>query len=243
MMQSPVLPKYYQVEQRLRRRIAAMAAGEALPSEPDLAREYGISRSTVRSAIEALVNEGKLLRVQGRGTFVVDTAFEFPVGYHKRGLSPEIDELADHEIIELSVVRSADSARLLEIGANDPILRVTRLTRMNGTPMGIGRLWVPRQLLPAVKKSDFAHGRFFYNLADLGLRIDRYRLTIESVIIDTELGEILGIRAGLPGLGLNRIGYNANGSVVAIVDVTTRGDIARYVVEMDSGQARERLIG
>lgn len=238
---SPVLPKYYQVEQLLRRRIAEMDSGQALPSEPDLAKEYAVSRSTVRTAIEVLAGEGLLLRLQGRGTFVVDGKIEFPVGYHKRSSAPEIDELSDHDIIEFGVSRHNAWTQTFGIGPREPVLELTRVTRLNGVPMGIGRLSVPRRLLPGAKKSDFEHGRFFYNLADLGIRIHRYRVTIESVIIDAELGALIGVRAGVPGLGLTRLGYVADGSVAAIAEITTRGDLARYVMDVESGEVREQF--
>ena len=61
-----------QVAEQLRSSIldGRRAAGERLPSEPDLARELGVSRSTLRDALRALEDEGLVRRVHGSGTYV-----------------------------------------------------------------------------------------------------------------------------------------------------------------------------
>jgi DNA-binding GntR family transcriptional regulator len=231
---SPVLPKYYQVEQLMRRRIMPLSSGAALPSEPDLAKEYGVSRSTVRSAIETLAAEGLLQRVQGRGTFVCGEKLEYPIGYHQRTPQPQADELPDHEIVGFRSARDEDRAKTFGIGPSEKVLEVTRVTSVNGVPMGMGQLWLPRRSVPNAKRSDFQHGRFFYTLADLGVLIHRFRVTIESVVIDANAGELIGIRPGLPGLGLKRAGFSKAGDLVAMVEIMTRGDLARYVMEFDA---------
>src|SRR5260370_30389389 len=66
----PRLPKYYRVKRQLLELTAAMDAGSPVPPERELARSYGTSRTTVRQALAELVIEGRLLRMQGKGTFV-----------------------------------------------------------------------------------------------------------------------------------------------------------------------------
>src|SRR6201997_3066582 len=64
------LPKYYQVKKQLLEFTSAMSPGSPVPPERELARLYGTSRTTVRQALAELVIEGRLLRMQGKGTFV-----------------------------------------------------------------------------------------------------------------------------------------------------------------------------
>src|SRR6476620_1853084 len=68
------VPLYYQLQQQLRQAIldGAIATGASLPPEPDLAVSAGVSRFTVRQAVEQLVREGLVRRERGRGTVVSD---------------------------------------------------------------------------------------------------------------------------------------------------------------------------
>src|SRR5688572_1332941 len=68
---SPVAgPKYLSVREHLRRRVSALPEHTLLPPEPVLCAEYGVSRITLRRAVDGLVADGHLVREQGRGTFV-----------------------------------------------------------------------------------------------------------------------------------------------------------------------------
>jgi GntR family transcriptional regulator len=79
-------PKYQRLAADLRRRIMAAEwqAGEPLPVESDLENQYGVARNTVRLAVDVLVNEGLLVRVQGKGTYLKD----HPVLDHHAYLAP-----------------------------------------------------------------------------------------------------------------------------------------------------------
>ena len=68
------VPKYVAVRDNLRQRAQAMAPGEKLPAEPELCERYGVSRITLRHAIGDLIQDGLLVREQGRGTFRTDVA-------------------------------------------------------------------------------------------------------------------------------------------------------------------------
>lgn len=89
-IKSPKLPiKYKEVERTLRQEIAAglWRPGDRLPAEYDLARRFNVSYLTMRQALATLVDEGALLRVRGKGTFIVDRAQEAPQSGARHGLA------------------------------------------------------------------------------------------------------------------------------------------------------------
>src|SRR6202521_3921640 len=113
----PRLPKYYQVKRQLLELTAALDAGSPVPPERELARSYGTSRTTVRQALAELVIEGRLLRMQGKGTFVAKPKVaqvlelaSYTEGMRQHGLHPQTKILdigyvtADEELATLLAV-------------------------------------------------------------------------------------------------------------------------------------------
>jgi len=232
---APVLPKYYRIEMQLRRRVSQLPVLAPLPSEPKLARDLGVSRTTLRLAIEVLTREGLLSRQQGKGTFVTASGIDFPLesGPEKTGTPPEEDLI--HRLVDYRIVRATTRyATLFGITAGAPVLRVRRKTKYRGLNMGVGTLHVPKALVPGVKRGEFERGRFFDTLVRHRVEIARHRISIECVVFEERVARLVGVRSGLPAIALTRLALDADMQALAEVYVETRGDIGRYTLELQA---------
>src|ERR671922_539464 len=136
---APRLPKYYQVKRQLLELTAALDAGSPVPPERELARSYGTSRTTVRQALAELVIEGRLLRMQGKGTFVAKPKVAQPLelasyteGMRAHGLHPQT------KILDIGYVTTDEKlAELLGIRPGGRALRIHRLGRPRRGPLAL----------------------------------------------------------------------------------------------------------
>jgi len=127
-----------------------LSVGDAVPSERSLTERFGVSRMTVRQAVDALVTEGVLEREQGRGTFVAPPRADFEMRLttfgeeaRRRGLTPGADIL---QAGPLPAPRHV--AEALDRAADTPMHFVLRLRTADGTPMSLEETWVPVDLAP-----------------------------------------------------------------------------------------------
>ena len=225
--QSPV-PKYSQLREILLDLVESeLDADQSIPSERELSARFGLSRMTVRQSVDHLVSEGRLYRVQGKGTFVARPKIEMPLrlasfteDMRARGLEPgsrDLDRRTD--------AASAHLARTLQIEPGDPVHVIERLRTADGIPMAVERSHIPDAVAPGLGEEPLA-GRSLYDVlaSTFGVLLDRGEQTIEAGIADPTDAALLHLPPGVAAvLLLQRRSYAGERPVEFVVS-TYRAD-------------------
>ncbi len=229
-------PRYVRLRKRIEDGIAQglLAESAPLPAEREIANLTGLSRVTVRRAMEDLVDRGIIVQRQGSGSFVSDgtprveqslsrlTSFSEDMG--RRGLE------ASSEWLGRGIhMPSPEEVMVLALAAGDSVARVERLRCANGKPMAIERASLPTDLLPNPLIVDSS---LYEILEKDGNRPVRALQRISAINLDDDDAELLGVDPGTAGLKIARTSYLPNRRVVEFTRSIYRGDAYDFVAEL-----------
>src|SRR5262249_4927667 len=147
----------------LRDRIAGGLTG-ALASEAELGREYGVSRVTVRRALELLRDEGLVTARRGVGWFVAADPVRQSLGRVTtvRAALEAAGAVAGRQVLEFAFERApTDVAKTLDLAADGEVLRVSRLNLADGEPFAVVTVWVSAALGANLSRSDVERSTFY----------------------------------------------------------------------------------
>ena len=229
------LPKYYRVKRHLLELTGALPAGAAVPPERELAQRYGTSRTTVRQALAELVVEGKLLRLQGKGTFVAT-----PKVAQVLELTSYTEDMRAHGLRPRTVILDTgymaageELAGFLGIRAGGRALRAHRLRLADGEPMSIDVSYLSARRFPGLRKNLKKNSSLYETLATAyGVELAEAEETIETVLAGPEDARLLGVDVGLPLLLVSRHSFDPAGSPVEWAQSWYRGDRYKIVTRL-----------
>jgi GntR family transcriptional regulator len=234
------IPLYYQLENLLREKInsGAFAAGDRLPTESELIRQYGVSRITVRQALTALAEEGLIERRQGRGTFVAERKTKrrtFEGHIHLTGSLDEIIAMGLEtpvKVIEMNRVEADQhEAELLGLQPGEPVYRIKRLRMREGKPYSLVLNYVPAEIGARLTREDLSAGALLRLLeTKFGLRLRDAKQQITAALADPYVASMLDVRVGSALLSIERTVYTDDGRPVEYVHVLYRTDLYSYMV-------------
>jgi GntR family transcriptional regulator len=237
------MTKRHDTRERVLRMVESLDVGAAIPSERQLSSDLGVSRLTVRAALDELVREGYLVRRRGAGTFVREpkiaqelTLTSFTEDMRRRGMVP------GSETLGLRVAPAgATLGRILHVSPSEPIVIAKRLRLADGEPMAIEDLHVKESLVPGLTKRDLENGSFYELLETrYGIVVDGGVQTIEPTVTSEEESEALGVPLHSPAFLFERVSHGANGEIIEYVRSLYRGDRYRLVTELAGGATRRR---
>jgi GntR family transcriptional regulator len=223
--------------------VETMAVGDAIPSERQLSADLGVSRLTLRAALEDLAREGYLVRRRGSGTFVSEpkiaqelTMTSFTDDMRRRGMRPS------SRTLELRVSPAgARLGRLLHVSPSEPVMIARRLRLADGESMAIETLHVREAHVPGLTQKDLEERSFYELLSDrYGIVIVGGEQTIEPTVTDEEESAALGVPLHSPAFRFERVTHSEIGEIVEFVESIYRGDRYKLVTALSRPRERRR---
>jgi GntR family transcriptional regulator len=227
--------------QRVLELIDQLQVGQAIPSERRLSAELGVSRLTLRAALDDLVRDGYLERRHGSGTFVSEpkiaqqlTLTSFSEDMRRRGMT------AGSKTIELRVTHAgAAVGRALRLSPDSKVVLIRRLRLADGEPMALETLHVPAEFVPGLSREALENASFYELLEkEYGVVIASGVQSIEPTVTNEEESELLGVPLHSPAFLFERTSRTSTGETVEFVRSLYRGDRYRLVAELS--QRRDR---
>lgn len=236
--QNPI-PLYFQLKSIIENQIISgeLKPGERIPSENTLCEQYQISRTTARQAITELVNSGKVVRAQGRGSYVA----EYPNNkllYRLTGFSADMKKqgfLPSSTMLEFKVMLpTPDIARMLRINPSDAIIYINRLRLIDGHPMGVEYTHMPFNRFPGLMDEDLEKNSLYETLINKFNTVpSRITINLEAVVNDQKLCNLLRIKKEIPLLRITDITFDQNERLIEYSTSIYRGDRYSFQVEIN----------
>lgn len=230
------IPLYYQIREYFRRAIAEgqLKPGDLLPSDNELAAQFGIGKMTVRQAMNDLVHEGLIYRYRGKGTFVAFPKFQHPLqklasfteDMLSRGMRP-----GSRILFFGHVAADNQVAASLHVPPGKSVLRVRRLRLADDTPVGIHDSY----LAPAISFSQEdleRRGSLYALLEERGITLAEAEETLEAIAARKEEAALLDLCQGFPLLLVSRVVFASGGEPLEYVRALYRSDLYRYCIRL-----------
>lgn len=225
------LPLYLQIARRLEGAIAAgqLVAGTRLENEVSMAKRIGLSRPTIRQAIQDLVDKGLLVRRRGIGTQVIQRPVARPVDLtslyedlEKSGNSPSTVVLSHR-------VEAADAKCAERVGVpiGTPTLHLRRLRLVGSTPLALLHNVLPTRFTD-ISAEELVNSGLYETLRARGVVFSVAQQSIGAKAADAEEAKLLEIDSGSPLLTMHRTALDHSGGIVEWGDHCYRPDLYSF---------------
>ena len=244
-------PKYVQIEDHIISEIrnGRLKTGDRIPSEAELVRMFGVSRITVRRAIDELVEEGYLEKKQGKGTFVTQKRAAVPVmsisenatvGFSGR-YGQDSGRLHSIVISKKEYKANRHEQKMLNLEEGDEVLVLTRLMILDDKPWMIDRATYSAKRYPGFLEQ-IEDGVSTYNIMceQYGVRMRRAYREITLAYATNEQAKMLGCAPSAPLFKTFKVVYDEQGLPVHMSSTYTQAD--NVVLTVENGNYRKELI-
>ena len=218
---APHTAKYFQLSQQLQQRIAAgdWSPNQQLPTEDVLTRQFGVSRGTVRKAIDLLATQGLVRREQGRGTFVNDPSDKGMAGFVLSDFAQEMrrqQRVPSTRVLKQTVgLVSAEITSQLNLAPDTPIIHIQRLRLADNRPILFEERFLNAQLCPDLAHEDVETQSIHWLLVHkYKLPLVRVTHTVEMRDVGAESAQLLNLQPADQVFAIERLTYTRHNDAV-----------------------------
>jgi len=226
--------RYQRVQESLAEELARdrRPPGSPLPPERALAEHFGVSRVTMRRALDELERAGVVSRTPGGGWAVASARIGEPPNElmsftemaASRGLTP-----AARVVTQRVHPATIDEAERLGLAPGAPLFELERLRLMDDVPILVDRTRIPLTLAPDIVQIDFSAASLYGALEErYGIRAARARVAVEAIAADERLAALLELEPGGPLLRCDQITEDETGRRIELCEMVYRGDRYRF---------------
>ncbi|MBI4844359.1 MAG: GntR family transcriptional regulator [Nitrospirae bacterium] len=213
----------------------AWQPGQQIPTEEDLCKKFNVSKITVRQAVNNLVSDGYLTKIQGKGTFVSSVSPVVGLAMKTR-LTEEMFGMEVHlerEILFKGIKQSPPEVTAY-LTTDDKIFYILSRRIGGGKTMYIEETYIPYNMLPFIEKLDISHNSIYSMLQEKGTRkIFKMIQTIEIAEAFGDNAKNLGLAKGSAVLIIHRLFFSSDDTPIAYTKIQGRTDKYKFQTEFE----------
>ncbi|MCX7711302.1 MAG: GntR family transcriptional regulator [Clostridia bacterium] len=235
-------PLYIQLLSLIKQLIytGALKPGDLVPPETQICKVFKLSRTTVRQALDQLVEEGLIIRRRGKGSFIANPKLNRSLN-HMYSFTEDMQSLGlvPHSSIHESAVidAPADVLKALNLPAGSKVFKLSRVRYANQEPLLFESTFIPAVLCPGIENEDFSTSSLYYVLrTKFNLNMDSASETYEVSRLSREMVKLLQCGTTVPAFHLKRIACLTNGIPFEYTNSFVRGDKCIFKVELQSNK-------
>ncbi|MGF1992834.1 GntR family transcriptional regulator [Enterococcus casseliflavus] len=209
---------------------------QLIPTELELAEIYGVSRPTIRQAIQVLVNEGYLEKRKRRGTIVrkpkIQQEFTHVIESYdsemsRKGLMPET------HVLKFGVVRATEEvSENLALAPGAKVYKLTRLRFAEKKPIVLVTSYIPFHLFPELIHADFSQEKLYRKFEEMGYPVKTVSRKLEVIKADETASDLLDIDLDEPLFYFHTQGFSYDRLPIEYSISKYRGDLNSFIFEL-----------